>query len=248
MALDKLKYLSEATLAQLRSNIVKNYERYTDGDFLELAAENGWSIDLAMQFDPCQLKKLDPAVGAGPEVKNSILVWNALGGLSPALATEERIWVRLSHLECLEFSRKRWLKSSGKEATIDAIRRHLFAGTVTSIRDDHSVARLWWNAYVGYLAMPDDHERALKVMLSKADIRSNLIERTRTISRPQLAAAILRAMISDPRIAETEVGFRTFMKTLNRLGGGELFEVMPAAEIDRFILECASRARAEAAS
>ncbi|HEV7877921.1 DUF6339 family protein [Bradyrhizobium sp.] len=64
-------------------------------------------------------------------------------------------------------------------------------------------------------------------LLSKADIRSNLLERPGTSSRPVVASAVLRAMISDRRIAETEDGFRTFMRTVNKFGGGELFEVMP---------------------
>lgn len=246
MGVENLKYLSETKLAELRAKVAENYERYTDGTFHDIATDNGWSIELGLKVDLDQLTELDPAAGASSEVKNSLLIWKVFGGLSPALATEERIWVRLAHLECLAFSRKRWLNVAGKTAIMDSIRRHIFADTLTSIRDDHAVARLWWNAYVAYLAMPQDHERALRTMLSKADIRSNLVERTRTISRPQLAAGILRAMISDSRIAETEIGFRNFMKTLNRLGGGEIFEVMPAEEVDRFIAECAIRARAEA--
>jgi hypothetical protein len=82
-------------------------------------------------------------------------------------------------------------------------------------------------------------------MLSKADFRSNLIERSRTSSRPTLAAAILRAMISDQRIAETESGFRTFMRKVNKFGGGELFEVMLPTKIDQFVKECADRAQVE---
>jgi len=34
------------------------------------------------------------------------------------------------------------------------------------------------------------------------------------------------------------------MRTVNKLGGGELFEVMPSTEIDRFVKQCADRARA----
>src|SRR4029078_8922111 len=121
-----------------------------------------------------------------------------------------------------------------KEAGIAAVNTHFFAGTRTSIRDDHSISRLWWNAYIAFLAMPDDHERALKTILNKADIRSNIIERSRTSSRPALAAGIIRVINSDPRITKSERSFRDFMIALNKLGGGELFETMPTKEIDRF--------------
>ena len=248
MSLESLKYLSEAKLTELRETVHQNYDRYTKGNFLDLAADNGWSIELGLKVDLEQLKELDPRGGAEFEIKNSLLVWRIFEGLLPALATEERIWARLTHLECLEFTRKRWLGVSNKDEGIAAINKHFFASTRTGIRDDNSVSRLWWAAYIAHLAMPDEHETALKTILSKADIRSNLVERSRTSSRPALAAAIIRAMVSDPRIAEREDGFREFMKTMNRLGGGELFEVMPASDVDSFIRECADRARVAMAS
>jgi hypothetical protein len=246
MSPESLKYLSEAKLTELREKVHQNYDRYTNGDFLDLTKDNGWSIELDIKVDLEPLKDLEPTVGGEFEVKNSMLVWRTLGSLSPALATEERIWARLSHVECLEFSRNRWLKGSSKDAIAANISRHFFAGTWTSVRDDHAIARLWWNAYVAQLAMPGDIERALITMLSKADIRSNLVERSRTSSRPMLAAAILRAMISDRRVTETENGFRAFMKTVNKFGGGELFEIMPSTKIDHFIKGCIERAQTAA--
>jgi hypothetical protein len=244
MSLEVLKYLSERKLTELREQVLQNYDRYTTGDFLDLTADNGWSVELDLQVDLAQLKQLDPTVGAEYEVRNSTLVWRTFSGLSPALATEERIWARLAHLECLEFSRRRWLKGASKKEIISNISTHFFAGTRTAIRDDHAVSRLWWNAYIAFLAMPDNIELALKTMLSKADIRSNLVERPGTSSRPVLVSAILRAMISNPRIAQTEGGFRIFMRTVNKFGGGELFEVMPPDAVDQFVKECASRAQA----
>lgn len=242
MSLEPLKYLSEAKLTELREKVHQNYGRYTSGSFWDLAEENGWSIELDLKIDLDRLGALNPEVGGEFEAKNSMLVWRTFNGLSPALATEERIWARLAHLECLEFSRKRWLKGSSKDAIIANVNRHFFAGTWTSVRDDHALARLWWNAYIAQLAMPDDVDRALTTMLSKADFRSNLVERSRTSSRPTLAAAILRAMISDRRITETEDGFRAFMRTVNKYGGGELFEIIPPQAVDRFVRECAERA------
>jgi hypothetical protein len=232
-------------LTELRENVHQNYDRYANGDFSDLAEENGWSIELDLKVDLDRLADLDPQAGGEFEAKNSILVWQTFSGLSPALATEERIWARLSHLECLDFSRKRWLRGHDKDSIVANINRHFFAGSWTSVRDDHALGRLWWNAYVAHLSMPNDIELALATMLSKADFRSNLIERSRTSSRPTLAAAILRAMISDQRIVESEAGFRAFMRRVNKFGGGELFEVMPSATVDRFVKECADRAHAD---
>jgi hypothetical protein len=248
MSFKNVSYLSENKLTELREKVHQNYDRYIQGDFRDLAEDNGWSIELGLKVDLDQLNALDPSRGAASEIKNAMLLWQTFRGLSPALATEERIWVRLTHLECLEFSRKRWLDGSSKEANWKLISKHFFASTQTGIRDDNAVSRLWWAAYIAFLAMPDNHETALATILSKADIRSNLVERSRTGSRPVLAAAIIRAMIADRRIAQTEDGFRKFMRVMNRRGGGEMFEVMSAPDVDRFVRECADRARSETAS
>lgn len=248
MSLRNLSYLSELKLTELREKVHQNYDRYIQGDFRDLAADNGWSIELALKVDLDLLSALDPRRGGESEIKNALLVWQTFRGLSPALATEERIWTRLTHLECLEFSRNRWLDGSSREENCKLIGTHFFASTQTGIRDDNAVSRLWWAAYIAFLAMPDNHETALTTILSKADIRLNLVERSRTGSRPVLAAAIIRAMISDKRIAQNEEGFRKFMRVMNRRGGGELFEVMSVQDLDRFVVECADRARSEGTS
>jgi hypothetical protein len=245
MSLRNLSYLSETKLTDLREKVHQNYDRYVAGDFRDLAADNGWAIELNLKVDLDQLNSQDTRRGGEFEIKNALLLWQTFRGLSPALATEERVWVRLTHLECLEFSRKRWLDGQDREKNCKLISKHFFASTQTGIRDDNAVSRLWWAAYIAFLAMPDDHETALATILSKADIRLNLVERSRTGSRPALAAAIIRAMVADRSIGENEDRFRKFMRVMNRRGGGELFEVMPVQDVDRFVKECADHARAQ---
>src|SRR5262245_56202102 len=159
MSLEPLKYLSEAKLTELREKVHQNYDRYTKGDFRDLAKDIGWSIELGLQVDLDRLRGLDPSEGADFEIKNAMLVGRTLGALSAALAAEERIWGRLTHLECLEFTRQRWLKGGSKDERIRDINKHYFAGTRTGVRDDNSVSRLWWAAYIAHLAMPCDQER-----------------------------------------------------------------------------------------
>lgn len=247
MSIQRLKYLSEHRLLDLRSNIPANIDRYVQGDFADLAEQNGWAIEHALTVDLAPLQDLDPGSGAEAEVKNSLLVWGALKGLSPALATEERIWARLTHLDCLEFCRGRWLRATDTEGRIAEINKHFFAASQTAIRDDNGVSRLWWNAYIARIVMPDDPAKALRVFLQKADIRSNFIERTRTVSRPALAAGIIRAMQDDPWVTKSESNYRSFMKTVNKFGGGRLFEVMDTANVDRFMRQCVALAKDDAA-
>ena len=233
----KLKYLSEKVAADLLANIGKNLDRYREGNFEDLVEEGGWSIGLKLDVNLDPLKNLVGETGVEAEVKNSLLVWSALSHMTPSLARENRIWTRLTHVDCLGYARARWLKGGETEA---AVKTHFFADTQTKCRDDNAIGRLWWNAYIAQLAMPNDHEAALRAMLKRADIRNNVVERTWTTSRPKIAAGILRTIINKPAVTVTERAFRDFMVALNRRGGGVLFELMDANEIDGFMATCTS--------
>jgi hypothetical protein len=91
--------------------------------------------------------------------------------------------------------------------------------------------------------MPDDQLTALKAIVQKStDIRSNIVERAAISSRPKLAAAIVRTIVREPKATSSEDGFRGFMKAVNRLGGGVVFEAMSDGEIDGFMDECVAHA------
>jgi len=244
MADESLKYLSRQVAENLLLSVDKNIDRYREGDFQDLCDQGGWSIELTQKADLTPLKELVLRKDADAEIENSILVWRALSNISPALASENRFWTRLTHMECLEFSRFRWLDlSESDEALAKSVRTHFFANTRTRYRDDNAVSRLWWNAYIAKLASPGDQEKGLRMILKTADIRNNFIERIRTVSRPVIAAAILRIMSTESWLTEKEKNFRDFMITLNRMGGGKAFELWDEPRINEFMSVCVARAK-----
>ena len=83
-----------------------------------------------------------------------------------------------------------------------------------------------------------DGSLALRLILKSADIRSNFVERTGTAARRPLARAVVRAMTRIPWITSSERAFREFVKTLDRDGGGILFEALSDAEADRQMSNC----------
>jgi hypothetical protein len=150
-------------------------------------------------------------------------------------------------VECLDFARARWLKSGNRDKALKSVRKHFFGDSVTRARDDHPIGRLWWNSYIASrVAATDDGvriESVLRVFLARADVRLNTIERPGILSRPRLAAAMVRVLPDRPLLLGAESSFREFMKIMNAQGGGHLFEV-PAVtneQIDRFVAECAAR-------
>ena len=73
--------------------------------------KNGWAFETtAVTVDLELLEKLDGrSRTASADIENSLILYRALNGMTPALARDERIWVRLSHIECLDYARARWL-------------------------------------------------------------------------------------------------------------------------------------------
>lgn len=82
-------------------------------------------------------------------------------------------------------------------------------------------------------------------MLSTADIRSNFVERSWTVSRPRVARAILDTMETEPWLSSGEDNYRKFMKAVNHLGGGKLFELMGEKELAEFIQRCLETAQVQ---
>ena len=267
----KLKYISENILADLKANVPDNLERYRVSGFDDLADLNGWSMELSgVEVDTEKLASLDPGKGSAAEIGNSLLVFEAIKGMTPAMATEERIWTRLTHFEGLEYTRSRWpLKDTPKENTgilggltgargkrkeqrknvlhqnITQVEKHYFAYGRTGYRDDNAISRLWWNAYIAKRVDPGDLKGVLTELLRSADIRTGLVERPMLSNRAGLLRGIIRTMRNSPEIYGTERTFRQFMIAVNFRGGGVLFETLSEDEMDAVLLKCRDDALAD---
>lgn len=242
----KLKIFSDQTMEKLKSNIKINQQRYVDGDFIDLLSEDESNHTLDLEVDYQKLKNLefsDQVKSGESDVVNSLIVGEALEKLIPAMASEPGIWTRLSHIECLEYSRKRWLSGINESKLDDAIKTHFFAESQTKRRDDSAISRLWWNYHIAQKCMPNDIETALRLFVTKTDIRSNFVERIWLSSRISIASAVLRVLRDEDWLSQKDLHFREFMKLLNRLGAGKVFETYTEAEIDLFVLKCVDIAK-----
>lgn len=240
--MSNLLYVGQQTADLLADSIEDHFDRYTNSDFREFEAGGDWRIPLSIHADLDLLDDLIPEKGQETEVHNSILVGRALANLTPSLARENRIWIRLSHVEALNYSRKRWLEGVTEAKLAQTIRTHFFASTWTGCRDDHAISRLWWNYYIASMLTPDEPEAALNLMLSRADLRANFIERPRIGTRLPLARGIINELNRNEPLRSSESCFRKFMKLLNARGAGQYVEVWSPTKIEVFVSECAEAA------
>lgn len=240
-----LRFLSEAVLLELHSQIANNSERYTSGDFNDLTDANGWAIEsklVHVDYDTLSELKGDER-SAEADVANSQIVYFALSGMTPAIAADERIWTRLTHVECLQYSRARWLTGVTEQKLGNLIDLHMFARGRTGIRDDNAVSRLWWNMHIASIADPDNPVGALELIVKRADVRMQFVERPGSAARRSLARAVVRGMRREPWLLSSDAAFRAFMKVLNRNGGGVLFEALSDDKADAFMDTCIAGAQ-----
>jgi hypothetical protein len=164
----QLKYLSDKALAQVRREVSTNFARYRMDGFQDFASDPGWDIGLGIEYDDALLAQLDrsvPRAVASIDLANSKIVGKALAHLTPTLANEERIWVRLSHVELFDYARARWLVSANDDTLPSLVEKHFFASTQTTIRDDHALSRLWWNYEIAKTCSPENIDGALELIL-----------------------------------------------------------------------------------
>lgn len=235
-----LKFLSSGMVDKLSTDISPNLDRYIDTDFLDLTAESGWALETDKAFvNEELLAQLSPETTPEAEAKNSLKVYQALAGFTPAMARDERIWARLCHVETLNYVRARWLKSGNLESRI---RSHFFATGIPGCRDDNAIGRLWWNAHVAKLACPDNLELGLSRLLSRANIRLQIIDRADTAFRQPLVAGIFRKL-ADGWFQSYDAAIADFMLEVNKSSGGIIFEALNTEQIDAHLNFCLDTAQ-----
>jgi len=242
MSTEPVRLLAAGVVEDLSNSIADNLSRYTGGDFLDLEKQNGWAIETALaRWDPSIAASLDPSGTPAAEIRNSLLVYQGLQGMTPALAREERLWTRLCHVECLDYARRRWL--GREEKAESAVRLHFFAPGLVGCRDGNAIGRLWWNGHVAALAMPDDIETGLRRLLTRANIRLQIVDRADSAFRQPLVSGIFRLLGTEEWFGSDDAAIARFMFEVNKRSGGVVFEALRPQAIDSHLQVCLAAAR-----
>lgn len=242
MSMEPLRLLAASVVNELSENIPANLQRYVEGNFLDMEKQGGWAIETNLaRWDPTIAQKLAPSGTPTAEIQNSLLIYKGLQGMTPALACEERLWARMCHVECLEYTRERWLGKDEKAES--AIQLHFFASGLRGYRDRNAIGRLWWNGHVAALAMPNDIEEGLTRLLSRANIRLQIIDRADSAFRQPLVSGIFRLLGNEDWFDSYDAAIADFMFEVNKLSGGIMFEALRPADVDKHLCACLDRAK-----
>lgn len=220
--MEKVFWLENEAIQELHLNEKKNQLRYMEGSFGDYFDEKKNSLrDVGVRIDVEKIKGLQG--NSGSEISDACILFSAIVGMTPSLASRGNIWVHLSHTLLLQFGRKRWLN------TEKDISPHFLSVTPGRLRDDHVSSRPWWSAYIASRISgnndPGDIQAVLDVFARTTDTRSASFERPSVFGDIHLARLIYKHLQTTPELKD-EKKYREFMKNINFRSNGFKFSEM----------------------
>jgi hypothetical protein len=234
----KLQMLKSSKVNELRSNIYDNLELYRTGNFDFIFTDHSSYFECDIQIDESHFNSMIPDNSNYSEVANCKLMLQAMGGLTPYLARDERIWVYLTHSFLMNYTRNRWSIPADDEIAVKFIATHFFAKDKRGIERDNAASRLWWQATLCSRVKDLKLEDSLQCLLHVADVRASVIERPTTSQCLNVFSAIMKKLhesyVGDKKIFHRNV-FRPLMEKLNLYGGIKLLNTMDESDIIKFL-------------
>lgn len=154
--------------------------------------------------------------------ENCSRILEALPSLSPANATDERLWVTLSFGNFAEYVRERWqFRNSQEDKLSKHVLNHWFASGVRGRMRDNGVSRLWWMGYIAKKIPGMSMQQVYEVLYANSDYRSTLLERNSSGNSLNVLAAVLKISQKafESGVPYNRQSWRDFMKAVNVIGG-----------------------------
>lgn len=154
--------------------------------------------------------------------ENCQKILQILPSLTPAQATDERLWVTLCFGSFAEYVKERWpFRSSDDVKLANHVANHWFASSIRGRMRDNGIARLWWMGHtanrIPHMSMGEVYE----ILFANSDYRSSLLERNSTANSMNVLVAVLKVTSDayDQGIPYKRDNFRKFMAKIDTLGG-----------------------------
>jgi hypothetical protein len=236
--------MREALVYDMTREIEQNLDKYRIGDFQYLTSDASNFIETDFEINNLELSKIKVLDGDHNEVQCCLGAFYGLPSISAYLARDQRLWVYLTHVVLLEYTRERWPIPKDNQKAINHIKQHFFAYGSRGFERSNAISRLWWMAEVCNKVKGLTLEQALTAFLYQTGVRADIIERPTTAQNVSVLSAVIgqlnQSFHGDKSLYEREK-FRTVMKELNLQGGIKLLEVLEPKEVERIVIKCAAK-------
>jgi hypothetical protein len=227
-----LNVLSMDSVEILRHHLPHHSKELKDFDETSVAALDLKYIDTKYRFDKDAPTLLFPEnfEQAGlKDAENCKKILSILPGLSPAEATDERIWVTLSVLHFRDYALARWpFEQQSRVNTPTHIKNHWFANGIRPRMRDNAISRLWWMGHIASKIPGRSMDEVFEILFFNSDYRSSLLERNSSANSVNVTASILAITKEayDANVPYHRDSFREFMKQVDLLGGRTILAAM----------------------
>jgi hypothetical protein len=237
---ERLRLLTSDSLVSLRAEVAgnKSFGRFSLDQIVEnLSPGSTCKVEYFEHKTVLLDSNFRLNSNSGSQLKDDLLnaksIHGAFQGLTPALATDERLWVTLALREHHEYSIDRWgvTSKTSVEETYKYFRNHVLAATPRDRWRNQSISRLWWVSNFAANLGLDLENVALEVFYFNSDLGQQLLGRP-NISQPKsLGRAIVRVvheelLTNNPGVWHRKK-FRGFMVEIDFLIGRRKIESIP---------------------
>lgn len=237
-----LPYMTTDTMIYLRQNLDSNLGLYNSKEawvathLNDTFEENSWYKESKISYVPIQLLTSD---GSKNDAENSKRLYESLISLTPAQATDSRIWTYLTHTVYYEYMTERWMTK--EENALGTVNRFFASNNRELIRN--GIARLWWYGYLTFDAKRKDPYELTKFLLSNQNIAQSLLERNIGNNKEWLKivlSCILKYKDDYPAIVKSD-NIKKIGKYINYFGGVSILDLFDQHDTEQFILNIFKR-------
>lgn len=199
-----LKFLKAEKVAELEASIELNKEKYIKGE--SLVKESDY-LKSGISIEEIKLKQKEGKKTY--DLENTIYIYELLKELTPLEASDERIWVGMSHSKYgMEYIKDRW--DITEETKIGVIKDRYFSNYKRN-----TFARLWWYGYISYNKKYEDPYKLTKILLKNQDIAFTILDSGYTNNK-ELFQRFLEVISEMPKYPSRDC-LRTVSKEISRM-------------------------------
>ncbi|MCU9614874.1 DUF6339 family protein [Caldibacillus lycopersici] len=236
----KLKFISDDTLMDLRTNFDAYKEYYYEKDspwFRGYFAEEGRIMESNIEFElPAFNFHENYSVSDRENVKH---IYDALKHLTVTQATQERLWAGLAHLQFKDYAFYRMKKDMDNRNDKRINTSLFFRNGAKRSLFVQIISRLWWVGYMTYDETNKENPYWLTDFFTESDFsaRSVVFFSSNFTSNSNITRGILRAIVKlrDNGISIKRDHFVQANKYLNVVGAAMILDMLTTEEIEQMV-------------
>jgi Family of unknown function (DUF6339) len=158
------------------------------------------------------------------DCETAIAIYEAFKNLEPIQASDERLWVYLSHVDLYPYMIKRWdaVHKGTAKNFVDYIDEHfLLKSTIQSNLLRHAIAGLWWAVYLSVDEERNDKYELTRILFRQLDFPTRTLGTYKLGRHKEAVIGILEYIQENEELFKNRFEDKTryITKYLNLVGG-----------------------------